>query len=324
MYCDLRDVGVMWIQICAWCDDRDQHDGKRISADKWAKENAPIGKRRLDEYATFARRWDEFSACWKSMQEKGDTPERRPSMATAFDIMDINRTETDRSDTDISRSPVRVGPTLEGNAGASASRLGIVTPTTTVIGGDVAEKGRIAHRDDQTRDSKYTRRVAAPWQHESDDWGTPSSLFDFLNRLYHFDVDVCASPTNTQCAVYFTKDQDGLKQEWKSGQTHWMNPPYSKAGAWSKKGSEAAQAGAVVVGLFANRSSTRWYRDYVVPSALIVQLHGRVTFIRGGKPVCSEMSSAPFQSIIVIWPKAAGARILQFCTPISAALLKMP
>jgi hypothetical protein len=61
-----------------------------------------------------------------------------------------------------------------------------------------------------------------------------------------------------------------------------------------------------------------------VPSALIVQLHGRVTFIQAGKTINSEMSAAPFTSILAIWPKEAGERLLTFCTPISAVLMALP
>jgi site-specific DNA-methyltransferase (adenine-specific) len=114
------------------------------------------------------------------------------------------------------------------------------------------------------------------WQHTSDSWGSPQALFDFLDYFYRFDVDVCATAANTKCKTFFSERQDGLKQPWTPGQAHWMNPPYSKAGAWAQKGSDAARAGAIVVGLFANRSSSRWYRDYLVPHALIVQLHGRL------------------------------------------------
>ena len=32
MYQDLREVGLAWIAICAWCDDPDAHSGKKISA----------------------------------------------------------------------------------------------------------------------------------------------------------------------------------------------------------------------------------------------------------------------------------------------------
>jgi hypothetical protein len=38
-----------------------------------------------------------------------------------------------------------------------------------------------------------------------------------------------------------------------------------------------AKDGAIVVGLFANRSATGWYRDHVVPYALVARLHGRLS-----------------------------------------------
>jgi hypothetical protein len=63
MYRDLREVGLAWIAICAWCDDPDAHSGAKISAHKWALENAPFGKRWLDEHAEFAGNWDEFVGC---------------------------------------------------------------------------------------------------------------------------------------------------------------------------------------------------------------------------------------------------------------------
>jgi hypothetical protein len=96
-----------------------------------------------------------------------------------------------------------------------------------------------------------------------------------------------------------------------------MNAPYSQAEKWAKKASEAAISGAVVVGLFANRSGSKWYQNHVVPNALVVQLSGRITFVGGDYP-------APFPSIIVIWPKEAGNRILEFCVPTSTVLLTAP
>jgi hypothetical protein len=81
---------------------------------------------------------------------------------------------------------------------------------------------------------------------------------------------------------------------------------------------------AVIVGLFANRSATGWYRDHVVAHALIVQLYGRLSFTQDGKPVSVSMSSAPFASILAIWPREAGERLLHHCTPMSAALLQLP
>ena len=101
-----------------------------------------------------------------------------------------------------------------------------------------------------------------------------------------------------------------------------MNPPYSNAGKWAQKAKEAADGGATVVGLFANRSASKWYRDYVVPHALVVQLYGRVKFEAHRNVV--SMSGAPFASMLVIWPREAGERLMEHCQPVRAVLMEMP
>lgn len=171
----------------------------------------------------------------------------------------------------------------------------------------------------------HRHRPMVTWHHGSDEWETPAALFNFLDSIYHFDIDVCASVQNAKCRRFFGKDQDGLTQTWQAGRTHWMNSPYSQAGKWAKKAAQAAKDGAIVVGLFANRSSTAWYRDHVVSSALVVQLQGRLHFVHQGRTITSGgMSEAPFPSILAIWPREAGTRLMSHCTPISAVLLRVP
>ena len=51
----------------------------------------------------------------------------------------------------------------------------------------------------------------------TDLWSTPKETFKRLDDIYHFELDVCADDTNHKCNKYFTKEQDGLKQEWKGG-----------------------------------------------------------------------------------------------------------
>ncbi len=48
----------------------------------------------------------------------------------------------------------------------------------------------------------------------TDLWATPQDFFDRLNTEFNFDVDVCATPDNAKCDIYFTKEQDGLVQSW--------------------------------------------------------------------------------------------------------------
>jgi phage N-6-adenine-methyltransferase len=171
---------------------------------------------------------------------------------------------------------------------------------------------------------KHHQEVPPTWQHRSDEWGTPKALFDFLKRFFRFDVDVCASPDNAKCKRFFTKEDNGLKKEWKPGETYWMNPPYSRSGEWVAKATQSAKNGAIVVGLLANRSSTGWYRDHVAPNALVVLLHGRVAYTTDTGEFRTNMSSAPFASILAIWPKEAGDRLLKHCQPVQTVLLAIP
>lgn len=49
---------------------------------------------------------------------------------------------------------------------------------------------------------------------KTDMWETPQDFFDRLNAEFWFTCDVCATKENAKCEHYFTKEQDGLKQEW--------------------------------------------------------------------------------------------------------------
>ena len=51
----------------------------------------------------------------------------------------------------------------------------------------------------------------------TDEWATPQALFDELNGTFHFTLDPCATPENAKCAKFYTKEQDGLKQDWGGG-----------------------------------------------------------------------------------------------------------
>lgn len=48
----------------------------------------------------------------------------------------------------------------------------------------------------------------------SDEWATPQALFDELNEEFNFNLDVCATSENHKCETYFTKEIDGLSQNW--------------------------------------------------------------------------------------------------------------
>lgn len=46
------------------------------------------------------------------------------------------------------------------------------------------------------------------------EWTTPKTLFDELNKEFHFDLDVASTHENALCQNYFTEAENGLKKAW--------------------------------------------------------------------------------------------------------------
>ena len=133
------------------------------------------------------------------------------------------------------------------------------------------------------------------------EWSTPQDVFDALHKEFSFTLDPCATIENAKCPVFFTKEDDGLKQEWKG--RVFMNPPYGRGiGAWMKKAYESSLAGALVVCLVPARTDTAWWHDYC--------MKGTVRFVRGRLKFGDSKNNAPFPSAIVIFPSLASTGLL--------------
>ena len=128
----------------------------------------------------------------------------------------------------------------------------------------------------------------------SDEWPTSPKDFAKLDRRYHFTLDPCATPDNAKCDLYFTREQDGLAQDWGEHRV-FCNPPYGKAiNAWVRKCWQASQAGAFVVALLPARVDTRWFHDWVQGKAKVKFIRGRLRF-----GPCTQ--SAPFPSMLAVY-----------------------
>lgn len=120
---------------------------------------------------------------------------------------------------------------------------------------------------------------------------TPQDFFDKLNAEFGFTLDVCATPENAKCDRYFTKVDNGLRQNWHG--IVWMNPPYGREiRQWVQKAHDAAQAGAVVVCLVPARTDTYWWHDYIIKH--------EVRFVKGRLKFGNAKNSAPFPSAVVV------------------------
>ena len=123
-------------------------------------------------------------------------------------------------------------------------------------------------------------------------WATPQEFFDRYNKIYNFNLDVCASTENAKCERFFTEEHDGLSQDWVG--VCWMNPPYGRGIIdWMRKAYESSQSGATVVCLVPSRTDTKWWHDYA--------MKGEIEFLRGRLKFGDSKNSAPFPSAIVVF-----------------------
>src|SRR5262245_34742388 len=112
----------------------------------------------------------------------------------------------------------------------------------------------------------------------TEEWPTPPAFFAKLHRSYRFTLDPCATAENTKCELFFTKQQDGLRQSWGTHRV-FCNPPYGREiSKWARKCFEASQRGALVVLLVPARVDTRWYHLWVQGKAKVTFLRGRLKF----------------------------------------------
>lgn len=141
------------------------------------------------------------------------------------------------------------------------------------------------------------------------DWNTPKSLFDKLNQEFKFNWDLAASPENSLCSKYYTKEVDGLKQEWVG--SCWLNPPYgdktSKMVDWIKKAYESTKENPelTVVMLIPARTNTKWFHNYCMKSA-------EVRFILGRPKFGDSKHGLPQPLVLVIFHQSDYTRFSSF------------
>lgn len=105
-----------------------------------------------------------------------------------------------------------------------------------------------------------------------DDWGTPLSFYNDLNKEFDFNFDPC--PLNHDLEKW-----DGLKIDWK--ERNFINPPYSQKlkESFVIKAVEESRKGKLCVMLLPVSTSTRLFHDYIIPNQTEIRfIRGRLKF----------------------------------------------
>lgn len=130
----------------------------------------------------------------------------------------------------------------------------------------------------------------------TNEWATPFAFFDALDKEFHFDLDPCATDENHKCPRYFTREQNGLAQDW-GGARVFCNPPYGRQiGEWVKKCyNESRKPDTLCVMLIPARTDTAYFHDYIYHKAR------EIRFIRGRLHFNESKAGAPFPSMVVVF-----------------------
>lgn len=139
------------------------------------------------------------------------------------------------------------------------------------------------------------RNLSAMFSSRSDNWATPQVFFNKLHAEFCFTLDPCATRENAKCSKFYTKEENGLVQDW-GGECVFCNPPYGKEIAkWVQKCcEEAKKPNTVVVALLPARTDTKYFHEYI--------LHAKeIRFVRGRLKFGNSKAAAPFPSMVVIF-----------------------
>lgn len=112
---------------------------------------------------------------------------------------------------------------------------------------------------------------------KKDTYATPQPVFDYLNREFNFDIDVCAEDYTAKCYKYYTAEMDAFKKNWSNdGKICWCNPPYSNITPWVQKAISESYSGVTTVMLVMCDTSVGWFN-------LARKKASEIRFITGGR-----------------------------------------
>lgn len=137
--------------------------------------------------------------------------------------------------------------------------------------------------------------IKVMYSSKTDNWATPQDFYDKLDSEFHFTLDPCADKNNHKCKKYYTKEDDGLLQDW-GGEIVFCNPPYGRQiSKWVEKYfNESRKDKTIVVMLIPARTDTKYFHQYIYNKA-------ELRFVKGRLKFGDSKANAPFPSMVVIF-----------------------
>lgn len=122
-----------------------------------------------------------------------------------------------------------------------------------------------------------------------DDYKTPPHIYEPILEYFKrdkFDIDVCCTDKNIPAEKHYTKEDDGLKQEWNG--LCFCNPPWNQSIKFVKKAikeMEQKRDLQVVFVLSSDKMYINYVQDYFLtnPDCIFLVLRGKQGFVIPGQ-----------------------------------------
>lgn len=150
------------------------------------------------------------------------------------------------------------------------------------------------------------------------DWETPDSILDIIERYRPIRLDPCTTPENpTRAADFFVPADDGLCQDWnmRAGGLIYVNPPYGRQlSKWVGKVVTEnlrrpvceSRHGTEIILLIPARPDTANWQNGIFENA------DAVCFVKGRIRFRDAENSAPFPSALVYFGDRGGDFVSHF------------
>ena len=146
--------------------------------------------------------------------------------------------------------------------------------------------------------NRYKKNKDAP--SNRDNWETPQALFDKLDEILDFDIDVCATVESSKCRNCFTPDIDGLSQPWTMSHITraFCNPPFSQKDKWVRKAVQEAKNNVTTCMILPVGVNTKLWQELVFPNTYCILFpKKRINYVVDGK----EVKGCNFETAVVIF-----------------------
>lgn len=169
-------------------------------------------------------------------------------------------------------------------------------------------------------DKKTTKLM---FSSKTDNWATPQEFYDWINKMYNFNLDPCCDTYNCKTEIGFWHDEglNWLQERWTilennkydKNWEYWLdlresqrtrvfcNPPYwRELKDWVAKASEEIKKDYcdLIVMLIPARTDTKYFHEYIYKKENV-----EIEFLKWRLKFWDSKNSAPFPSMLVIFKK---------------------